>query len=111
MLVLDDLHAADEPSLLMLQFVARELRDSRLLVIGAYRNVDPTPSDPLTSVLTELGREPVTRSIVLAGLVEAEVGRYFELTTGEVPSAELVAAVPKRRRVTRSFSVRSCACS
>ena len=92
-LVLDDLHAADEPSLLMLQFVARELRDSRLLVIGAYRNVDPTPSDPLTSALTELGREPVTRSIVLAGLVEADVGRYFELTTGEAPSAELVAAV------------------
>ena len=32
-LVLDDLHAADEPSLLLLRFVARELADSRLLVV------------------------------------------------------------------------------
>src|SRR5436189_190422 len=30
-LVLDDLHAADEPSLLLLQFLARELGSSRLL--------------------------------------------------------------------------------
>ena len=30
-LVLDDLHAADEPSLLLLRFVAREIADSRLL--------------------------------------------------------------------------------
>ena len=32
-LVLDDLHAADEPSLLLLRFVAREIADSRLLVV------------------------------------------------------------------------------
>ena len=48
-LVLDDLHAADEPSLLLLQFVAAELGDSRLLVVGAYRDVDPTLRDPLAS--------------------------------------------------------------
>ena len=59
-LVLDDLHAADEPSLLLLQFVARALRESRLLIVGAYRDVDPTLSDPLTTTLTELTREPVT---------------------------------------------------
>src|SRR5262245_10661141 len=37
LLILDDLHAADEPSLLLLQFVARGLRDVRLLVVGTYR--------------------------------------------------------------------------
>ena len=40
-LVLDDLHAADEPSLLLLQFLVRGIGDSRLLVIGAYRDVGP----------------------------------------------------------------------
>ena len=45
-LVLDDLHAADEPSLLLLRFVAREIADSRLLVVGAYRDVDPTLARP-----------------------------------------------------------------
>src|SRR4029079_19479643 len=64
-LVLDDLHAADEPSLLLLQFLTRELTDSRLLVVGAYRDIDPTPARSFTSVLAELEREPVTRSLAL----------------------------------------------
>src|SRR5437764_1218159 len=50
-LVLDDLHAADEPSLLLLQFLARELADSRLLVVAAYRSVDPIPNDALSAAL------------------------------------------------------------
>jgi DNA-binding SARP family transcriptional activator len=92
-LVLDDLHAADEPSLLLLQFLARELGDSRLLVVGAYRNVDPTPTDPLATALTELIREPVTTSLALAGLGERDVARFIELMSGEAPSAEFVATI------------------
>src|SRR5829696_1815087 len=88
-LVLDDLHAADEPSLLLLQFVARELGESRLLIVGAYRDVDPTLSDPLTATLTELAREPVTRTLVLAGLGEADVARFIELTAPGASAAEL----------------------
>jgi predicted ATPase len=37
LLVLDDLHWADTPSLLLLQFLARELNDARLFLAGAYR--------------------------------------------------------------------------
>ena len=47
-LVLDDLHAADAPSLLLLRFLARELGSTRMLVLGAYRDVDPIPGRPLT---------------------------------------------------------------
>ena len=36
-IVLDDLHWADNESLLLLTFVARELREQRLLVLGTYR--------------------------------------------------------------------------
>ena len=78
-LVLDDLHAADEPSLLLLQFVARGLGDSRLLVVGAYRDVDPTLRDPLASTLAELGRERTTRRIALGGFAEPDVGEYVSL--------------------------------
>jgi DNA-binding SARP family transcriptional activator len=91
--VLDDLHAADEPSLLLLQFVARELASSCLLVVGAYRDVDPTLADPLTAALTELAREPVTRSLVLGGLAEGDVARFIEETTERAPMAALVEAV------------------
>ena len=54
-LVLDDLHAADEPSLLLLQFVARELAQSRIVIVGACRDVDPTPADPLRATLDRAG--------------------------------------------------------
>ena len=92
-LVLDDLHAADEPSLLLLRFVARELGDSRVLIVGAYRDVDPTLADPLATTLTELAREPLTRTLALAGLGEAEVARFIELAEPTASGAELAPAV------------------
>ena len=51
MVVLDDLHWADKPSLLMLQFPAQEMGVSRLLVVGTYRDVE-------LSRLTLLGPHP-----------------------------------------------------
>src|SRR5207247_2320542 len=38
LVVLDDLHAADPSSLALLLFVARELPDSRIAVLGTYRD-------------------------------------------------------------------------
>jgi len=91
-LVLDDVHAADAPSLLLLGFVAGELDEAHMLVIGAYRDEAPE-HDPLASTLAEVGRLPVTRHIRLAGLNHSEVARFIE-STGEVPApATLIAAV------------------
>jgi DNA-binding SARP family transcriptional activator len=92
-LVLDDLHAADEPSLLLLRFVARELRDSRLLVIGLYRDIDPIVSDALAATLVELAREPETLHVRLLGLSPQDVGEYIEISTGLTPAAEVVQVV------------------
>jgi DNA-binding SARP family transcriptional activator/tetratricopeptide (TPR) repeat protein len=89
--VLDDLHAADEPSLLLLRYAASTLADSRVLIVGTFRDLDPTVDDPLESALAELGREPVTRRLRLTGLSEPEVGRLAELTADTAPSRELVA--------------------
>ena len=90
-LVLDDLHAADQPSLLLLRFVARELGPMGLLVVGAYRDVSPVPGPALVDLLAELTREPVTRRMALCGLSEAEVARYVELTAAGEPAGELAA--------------------
>jgi DNA-binding SARP family transcriptional activator/tetratricopeptide (TPR) repeat protein len=92
-LVLDDLHAADAPSLLLLRFLARELGSARMLVLGAYRDVDPVPAGPLTTMLAEIVREPVTLRLSLGGLSEGEVAEYIERTASEIASAELVAAL------------------
>ena len=92
-IVLDDLHAADEPSLLLLQFVARQLGESRLLIVGACRDIDPTPADPLKAALMELAREPVTRSLEIAGLGEPDVARFLELAAPGASTADLAPAV------------------
>jgi DNA-binding SARP family transcriptional activator len=91
--VLDDLHAADEPSLLLLQFVARELDASRLLIVVAYRDVDPTLRAPLTSALGELVGEPHTTQIALGGLSAADVAEYVRLSTGIEPPPALIEAL------------------
>jgi len=36
--IIDDLHGGDRPSLLLLEFVARELRDASALFVGTYRH-------------------------------------------------------------------------
>jgi DNA-binding SARP family transcriptional activator len=92
-LVLDDLHAADTPSLLLLQFVAREIGSSHLLVLGAFRDVDPVPSAPLGVLLAEVAREPTTRRVLLGGLSAGDVAQYVERTAADMASPELVAAL------------------
>ena len=92
-LVLDDLHAADEPSLLLLRFLAREIADSPLLVVCAYRDIDPALHDPLTSALAQLVREPCTDQVTLAGLDEPDVTQYIALATGSDPATSLVHAI------------------
>jgi eukaryotic-like serine/threonine-protein kinase len=92
-LVLDDLHAADAPSLLLLRFLARELASIRVLLVAAYRDVDPLPGQPLTEMLAAVTREPVTSRISLGGLSEGEVAEYVELTAAQIASAELIAAL------------------
>ena len=47
-LILDDLHAADTPSLLLLRFLIRELGSMHVLLLAAMRDVDPIPGEPLT---------------------------------------------------------------
>jgi DNA-binding SARP family transcriptional activator len=92
-LVLDDLHAADAPSLLLLQFLARELGSTRMLVLGAYRDVDPMPGRALADMLAEVGREPVTRRLELTGLSEPELTEYVELASSEIAARVTVSAL------------------
>ena len=92
-IVLDDLHWADEPSLLLLQFLARSLGDARLLVIGTYRDVELGRHHPLSQMLGEISGAGQASRVSLHGLSDEEVGRYIEMTAGSKPSAELVRTV------------------
>ena len=89
-LVLDDLHVADEPSLLLLRHVASSLEDSGVLVVGTFRDLDPAVQ-AVETTLAELGRLPVMRRVRLPGLDRGEVAQLAELTAGVAPAEQLVA--------------------
>ncbi len=93
LLFLDDLHAADASSLLLLQFLARELGSTRMLVLGAFRDVDPAPTPPLVSMLTEVAREPGTTRLSLSGLSRRDVAEYVELAAAELASPDLIGSL------------------
>ena len=92
-LVLDDLHWADQPSLLLLQFVARELGGARLLIIGTYRDVELSRQHPLAEALGELTRERLFQRVLLRGLTQEDVGHFIGMTSGNSPPRGLVEAV------------------
>ena len=81
-IVLDDLHWADEPSLLLLRFAARELASSGLLILGTYRDVELGRHHPLARVLGEISSIEGSGRILLRGLAVAAVERYIEMTSG-----------------------------
>jgi DNA-binding SARP family transcriptional activator/tetratricopeptide (TPR) repeat protein len=91
-LVLDDLHAADEPSLLLLRFLAGELAEMPVVVVGTYREEEATEEEPVSASLSELRRLP-SRHLRLGGLAAEHVATYIELATGVTPPASLVEAI------------------
>ncbi|MBV8136492.1 MAG: AAA family ATPase [Deltaproteobacteria bacterium] len=96
MLHLDDLHWADKPSLLLLQHLARRMKGSRLMLVGAYRDVELDRRHPLSAVLGELRRERLYQRVLLRGLTESEVKELFEAILQqklEGPGAAFVRAV------------------
>jgi tetratricopeptide (TPR) repeat protein len=91
LLVLDDLHAADDPSLLLLQFLTRNLLGARLLVVGTYRDVDAGRPLGLGDALGQLVREG--QLLNLRGLDREAVKGLIGALWGVVPSEAKVAAI------------------
>jgi tetratricopeptide (TPR) repeat protein len=92
-LVLDDLHWSDKPSLLLLEFIARELANSRILLVGAYRDVELSRRHPLAITLGDLTKERLFERILLRGLQKPDVAKFIQLAAGTQPPEGLVDAV------------------
>ncbi|MDA1256673.1 MAG: protein kinase, partial [Chloroflexi bacterium] len=92
-IVLDDLHWSDGPSLTFLEFVAREIGQSRVLVIGTYRDMELNRRHPLTVTLGDLSRERLFERVLLRGLTQRDIARFIEIAAGIQPPAELSATV------------------
>ena len=95
-LVLADLHWADHPSLLLLEFVARELTNARVLVIGTYQGIELSRQHPLSHTLGEPTRKRLFQRVSLHGLDQEDVGRFVELVSGVSPPSGMVEAVHRQ---------------
>jgi DNA-binding winged helix-turn-helix (wHTH) protein/tetratricopeptide (TPR) repeat protein len=91
--VLDDLHWADEASLRLLGFLARTLAETHLLVLATYRDVEVRRGHPLAELLPALARESACERIALRGLALADTTAFIRGITGRAPSDELALAV------------------
>jgi class 3 adenylate cyclase/tetratricopeptide (TPR) repeat protein len=96
-LILDDIHWADKPSLVLLQHLARRLPASRMLVVGTYRDIELDRRHPLSEVLGQLRRERLYERILVRGLdadgVHALLTARAQLTaTGKTDVARPFAA-------------------
>ncbi|HEX9066246.1 MAG TPA: AAA family ATPase [Streptosporangiaceae bacterium] len=92
-LVIEDVHWADEATIDLLRFLGRRIRTASVLLLVTYRDDALQPSDPLRLALGELASQRCTRRVSLAPLsakaVAAMAGgsglepaELFELTGG-----------------------------
>jgi DNA-binding SARP family transcriptional activator/tetratricopeptide (TPR) repeat protein len=88
---LDDLHAADAPSLLLLRFVAGQLGGTPILIVGCYRDTEVGPE--LADALADVAREPAMLSVRLGGLSGSDTSRLLALTMGDAPADDLAAEI------------------
>lgn len=86
LLVIDDLHRADVPSLRLLEFIIAEAGASRLLLLGTYRDAEVTRQHPLSDTLAELHRHAVVQRILLGGFSPAETARFVATVDATAPA-------------------------
>jgi DNA-binding CsgD family transcriptional regulator/tetratricopeptide (TPR) repeat protein len=85
--VVEDVHWADEATVDLLRFLGRRLRDAPVLLIATYRDEDLAADDPVRAALGEIARQRPTRRMELAPL-SADAVRILAGGTG-LDAAEL----------------------
>ena len=91
--VLEDLHWADEPTVLLMQHLAQHLAPLPLLVVGTYRDVELDVGRPFAKVLESMVRERLATRIALRRLPETDIEQMLEALGGPDPPGALARAV------------------
>ncbi len=85
-LVFDDLHWADRPTLQLLKHLVRSPQPRRVLLLGTYRDAELEPGHPLLELIGDVRRENLLKHVELGGLAEPEVAELVAALG--VPGAE-----------------------
>lgn len=90
LLVVEDIHWADRSTLDLLAYLARTLRDERLMVVATYRTDELHRRHPLLPFLGELSRAPIIERVDLAPFGRRELTEQLTAILDETPQAHLI---------------------
>jgi tetratricopeptide (TPR) repeat protein len=96
LVVLDDLHWADRPTLSLLQHLTRVPDPARVPIVGAYRAGRAESDGPLADALADLRHEQLTTELRVGGLSLEQTVDLVRNTTGKLPSLQLTRALHER---------------
>jgi tetratricopeptide (TPR) repeat protein len=89
----DDLHWADRGTLWLLGHLLRQLRNARVLIVGAYRETELDRAHPLAKALVDWNRERLVTRIALKRFNKTETTAQLGALLGEEVSADFGEAV------------------
>ncbi len=94
--VMEDIHWADESTRHLLRFLVRALTDAPVLVVATYRTDELTRRHPLRPFLAEIGRIPGVARLEVPSLERFEVAELLTTLLGHAPSAVVTDLVHRR---------------
>ncbi|HET7088827.1 MAG TPA: AAA family ATPase [Anaerolineae bacterium] len=92
-LLIDDLHAADEASLRLFHYLARQTRKTPVALLATYRADLAAAAVPFGTLLNALYRERLSETLALDRLPKEDVARLLAHTLGGDATPALVDAV------------------
>jgi predicted ATPase len=93
LLIVEDLHWTDEPTLLLLQHIVQQLHETPVLMVGTYRDTELDVARSLAKALQELLRRRMVHDLILKRLPQTDVSAMLQGRSGQEPPPRLVAAI------------------
>jgi class 3 adenylate cyclase/tetratricopeptide (TPR) repeat protein len=93
LLVLEDLHWADESTVLLTEYLAPLLPEMPVLMLGTYRDLEVDLYHPLTRVIAQLRRRRLVQQLSLRRLSFEGVRAMLVALAGQAPPEELVRVI------------------
>jgi DNA-binding CsgD family transcriptional regulator/tetratricopeptide (TPR) repeat protein len=91
LIVIEDGHWADTPTLLLLRHLARRASEARALLVTTFRDTEADVPEALSSTLVDLRRSDGVVRLRLGGLSAEEVREFVERALGGDPDPDLPA--------------------
>jgi tetratricopeptide (TPR) repeat protein len=95
LLVLEDMHWADESTVLLTEYLAPLLPEMPVLVLGTYRDIEVDLQHPLARVIGQLGRRRLVERVNLRRLSFDGVGAMLRSLAGQPVPEQLVQVIDR----------------